>query len=80
MPGSGLLLLHLDVLAQPGETFEDTCGFCSLVLLSLERDDFWASIPSPLVAQLGSTFHTWSLAILSRSRACATSFGRMAVI
>ena len=31
------------------------------------------------MAQLGSTFHTWSLAILSRSRAWATSFGRIAV-
>lgn len=31
------------------------------------------------MAQLGSTFHTWSLASLSRSRAWATSFGRMAV-
>lgn len=35
-------------------------------------------LPSPLVAQLGSTFQTWSLAILSRSRAWATSLGRMA--
>lgn len=36
IPGSGLLLFHLDVLAQPGETFEDTCGFCALVLLGSE--------------------------------------------
>lgn len=35
-------------------------------------------LPSPLVAQLGSTFQTWSLAILSRSSAWATSLGRMA--
>lgn len=35
-------------------------------------------LPSPLVAQLGSTFQTWSLAILSRSRAWATSLGRIA--
>jgi hypothetical protein len=48
-------------------------GVSSVLLL------FKGILPSPLVAQLGSTFHTWSLAILSRSRAWATSFGRIAV-
>jgi len=38
-----------------------------------------SKIPSPVVAQLGSTFHTWSLAILSNCRRSETSFGRIAI-
>jgi hypothetical protein len=37
-----------------------------------------SKMPSPVVAQLGSTFHTWSLAIFSSCRRSETSFGRMA--
>lgn len=37
-----------------------------------------SKMPSPVVAQLGSTFQTWSLAILSNCRPSDTSFGRMA--
>lgn len=35
-------------------------------------------MPSPVVAQLGSTFHVWSLATTARLRASETSFGRIA--
>jgi hypothetical protein len=49
----------------------------SLTLLESHANP--SKIPSPVVAQLGSTFHTWSLAILSNCRRSETSFGRMAV-
>jgi hypothetical protein len=76
-----LLLLDLDVLAEPGETFEDALWKnVSMRILNSGLFIVWCMrcLPSPLVAQLGSTFQTWSLAILSRSRAWATSLGRMA--
>lgn len=68
---AALLLLDLDVLAEPGETFEDACRKS---VSQFVRAGYWdfacmRCLPSPLVAQLGSTFQTWSLAILSRSRA-----------
>ena len=37
-----------------------------------------SKMPSPVVAQLGSTFHTWSLAILSNCSRSETSLGRIA--
>ena len=39
-----------------------------------------SKMPSPVVAQLGSTFHTWSFAILSNCRRSETSFGRIATM
>jgi hypothetical protein len=48
-----------------------------LVWLQLGRTSP-SKMPSPVVAQLGSTFHTWSLAIFSNCRRSETSFGRMA--
>ena len=50
------------------------CGSLTL-LLSHARP---SKMPSPVVAQLGSTFQTWSLAILSSCSLSETSFGRMA--
>jgi hypothetical protein len=38
-----------------------------------------SKIPSPVVAQLGSTFHTWSFAIFSSWSLSETSLGRIAV-
>lgn len=37
-----------------------------------------SKMPSPVVAQLGSTFQVWSFAIRCRSNASETSFGRIA--
>jgi hypothetical protein len=39
-----------------------------------------SKMPSPVVAQLGSTFHTWSFAIFSSWSLSETSLGRMAVV
>jgi hypothetical protein len=38
-----------------------------------------SKMPSPVVAQLGSTFQMWFFAMTLRLRASETSFGRMAV-
>jgi hypothetical protein len=38
-----------------------------------------SKMPSPVVAQLGSTFQMWFFAMTFRLRASETSFGRMAV-
>ena len=56
-----LLLLDLDVLAEPGETFEDACR--KRVSMRVLNDELFLvecmrCLPSPLVAQLGSTFQT----------------------
>lgn len=39
-----------------------------------------SKMPSPVVAQLGSTFQMWFFAITLRLSASETSFGRMAVL
>lgn len=57
------------------------CGLISDLSSFSKSSDIHTSpskIPSPVVAQLGSTFHTWSFAIFSSCSLSETSLGRMA--
>nr|POF11644.1 hypothetical protein CFP56_44482 [Quercus suber] len=74
----------LSGVAQPGEKFDergmsgwDYFGGSLTLLLSHARP---SKIPSPVVAQLGSTFQTWFLATRSSSSMSETSLGRIAVV
>lgn len=59
---------------QTAETAHFWLGSLTL-LLSHARP---SKMPSPVVAQLGSTFHVWSLAIRCRSSMSETSLGLIA--